>query len=443
MNIIKPSTIAGVMELLPEDQLVFDNIKNTIENTFKEYGFSSIDTPVIEKNEILFAKGGGETEKQIFEIASESKDMSLRFDLTVPLARYVSEHFSDLNFPFKRYQIAKVYRGERNQKGRYKEFYQADIDIIGHNDLSIYNDALLAFVIYKAFERLDFPSVTFHINNRKLLNGFFASLDIEDTTEVLRTIDKKDKIGSEKTLELLTEIIGTEKASQTIEFTQNPANGNDLLEDLAKFDGNDLYKEGLEELKIVYDYMLAFGVPVENIKIDLAITRGLDYYTSTVYETFINGYESIGSVCSGGRYENLASNFSKQSLPGVGMSIGLTRLFYQFQELGLVSNLQEGNTEVLVLPMDPDQHSYAIEVLKKLKDMGKKADIYLETGKFKKKMNYADKVGAKYAIIIGEEEAKNNEVSIKDMETGEQINQKIDQINFDNWFPSKILLYYY
>lgn len=432
MDIIKPSTIAGVMELLPKEQIVFDNIKNTIEETFKEYGFSSIDTPVIEKNEILFAKGGGETEKQIFEIASESKDMSLRFDLTVPLARYVSEHFSDLNFPFKRYQIAKVYRGERNQKGRYKEFYQADIDIIGHNDLSIYNDGLLAFVIYKAFENLDFPSVTFHINNRKLLNGFFNSLDIADTSEVLRTIDKKDKIGPEKTLELLTEIIGQEKAKQTIEFTQNPANGNDLLEDLEKFGGNDLYKEGLEELKTVYDYMIDFGVPAENIKIDLAITRGLDYYTSTVYETFINGYESIGSVCSGGRYENLASNFSKQSLPGVGMSIGLTRLFYQFQELGFVNQMQDSNTEVLILPMDPSQHNYAIEVLKKIKVMGKKADIYLEDGKFKKKMNYADKIGAKYALIIGDQEAQNKEVSIKNMQTGEQINQKIDEINFGN-----------
>lgn len=432
MDIIKPSTIAGVMELLPADQEVFDYIKNTIEETFKDYGFASIDTPVIEKNEILFAKGGGETEKQIFEIASDSKDMSLRFDLTVPLARYVSEHFSDLNFPFKRYQIAKVYRGERNQKGRYKEFYQADIDIIGHNDLSIYNDAILPFVMYKAFEKLDLPALTFHINNRKLLNGFFQSLEIDDTTEVLRTIDKKDKIGIEKTQSLLSEIVGEDKAEEILAFIQNPAEGHDLIASLKEFDGNDLYKDGLEELAIVYDYMLAFGVPEANIKIDLAITRGLDYYTSTVYETFMNGYESIGSVCSGGRYENLANNFSKQNLPGVGMSIGLTRLFYQLQELGLVSQMHGTRTDVLVLPMDPSLHIYAIEVLKKVKDQGLKADIYLESGKFKKKINYADKIGAKYAIIIGEEEANIKEVSIKNMESGEQINQKIEDLHIGN-----------
>lgn len=432
MDIIKPSTIAGVMELLPADQEVFDYIKNTIEETFKDYGFASIDTPVIEKNEILFAKGGGETEKQIFEIASESKDMSLRFDLTVPLARYVSEHFSDLNFPFKRYQIAKVYRGERNQKGRYKEFYQADIDIIGHNDLSIYNDAILPFVMYKAFEKLDLPALTFHINNRKLLNGFFQSLEIDDTTEVLRTIDKKDKIGIEKTQSLLSEIVGEDKAEEILAFIQNPAQGHNLIASLKEFDGNDLYKDGLEELAIVYDYMLAFGVPEANIKIDLAITRGLDYYTSTVYETFINGYESIGSVCSGGRYENLANNFSKQNLPGVGMSIGLTRLFYQLQELGLVSQMHGSTCDVLVLPMDPSLHIYAIEVLKKVKDQGLKADIYLESGKFKKKINYADKIGAKYAIIIGEEEANNKEVSIKNMESGEQTKQKIEDLHIGN-----------
>lgn len=432
MDIIKPSTIAGVMELLPADQEVFDYIKNTIEETFKDYGFASIDTPVIEKNEILFAKGGGETEKQIFEIASDSKDMSLRFDLTVPLARYVSEHFSDLNFPFKRYQIAKVYRGERNQKGRYKEFYQADIDIIGHNDLSIYNDAILPFVMYKAFEKLELPALTFHINNRKLLNGFFQSLEIEDTTEVLRTIDKKDKIGIEKTQSLLSEIVGEDKAEEILAFIQNPATGHKLIESLKEFEGNDLYKDGLEELAIVYDYMLAFGVPEANIKIDLAITRGLDYYTSTVYETFINGYESIGSVCSGGRYENLANNFSKQNLPGVGMSIGLTRLFYQLQELGLVEKMQGVNTDVLVLPMDPSLHIYAIEVLKEIKDQGLKADIYLEAGKFKKKMNYADKIGARYAIIIGEEEANNKEVSIKNMESGEQTKQKIEELHLGN-----------
>ena len=430
MDIIKPSTIAGVMELLPDSQAVFDRMKNTIEDTFKDYGFLAIDTPVIEKNEILFAKGGGETEKQIFEIASDSKDMSLRFDLTVPLARYVSEHLSDLNFPFKRYQIGKVYRGERNQKGRYKEFYQADIDIIGHNDLAIYNDALLARVIFEAFNRINFPNITFHINNRKLLNGFFKSLEIEDSTEVLRTIDKKDKIGIDKTKTLLTEIIGEDKANKTLEFINADNENTEILDNLAGFADNDLFKEGLEELKTLYDYMIKFGIDDKNIKIDLAITRGLDYYTSTVYETFINGYESIGSVCSGGRYENLASNFTKQNLPGVGMSIGLTRLFYQLQELGLVEEEKSSKIDFLILPMDKEYHFYAIDVLKKLKDQGKKADIFLEDGKFKKKINYADKINAKYAVIIGEEEVSKNQVSIKNMESGEQFNKNIEELDF-------------
>ena len=430
MDIIKPSTIAGVMELLPDEQAVFDRMKNTIEDTFKDFGFSAIDTPVIEKNEILFAKGGGETEKQIFEIASDSKDMSLRFDLTVPLARYVSQHLSDLNFPFKRYQIGKVYRGERNQKGRYKEFYQADIDIIGHNDLSIYNDALLARVIFEAFNRINFPNITFHINNRKLLNGFFKSLEIEDSTEVLRTIEKKDKIGIDKTKSLLTEIIGEKKADKTLEFINADNKNTEILENLVEFADNDLFKEGLEELKTVYEYMLKFGIDDKNIKIDLSITRGLDYYTSTVYETFINGYESIGSVCSGGRYENLASNFTKQKLPGVGMSIGLTRLFYQLQELGLVEEEKSSKIDYLILPMDKEYHFYAIDVLHKLKAQGEKADIFLEDGKFKKKINYADKVNAKYAVIIGEEEASKNEVSIKNMETGEQFNKNIEDLDF-------------
>lgn len=421
MKIVKPSTIAGVMELLPKEQLVFDKIKNIIEESYKKYQFMPIDTPVIEKNEILFAKGGGETEKQIYEIASESKDMSLRFDLTVPLARYVAEHFQDLNFPFKRYHIAKVYRGERNQKGRYREFYQCDIDIIGHNSLSIYNDALLPRVIYDIFDKLNFSDLTFKINNRKLLNGFFKSLGIEDSTDVLRTIDKKDKIGLDNTYEELVKLTNEEKAHTIIDFINNTASNQTLLEKLSDFSDNELFLEGLDELSKVYKYMIDLDIPDKNIKIDLAITRGLDYYTSTVYETFINGYEKIGSVCSGGRYEDLASNFSKQKLPGVGMSIGLTRLFYQFQELGLIDDQIESLTDTLIIPMDEEANEYGIEVLKKLRSRGEAVDIYLEDGKFKKKMTYADKLGVKEVIILGADELANKEVSIKNMQTGEQI----------------------
>ena len=429
MNIVKPQTIAGVMELLPEDQLAFDYIKNIIEETFLSYQFLPIDTPAIEKNDILFAKGGGETEKQIFGIDSSKKDMSLRFDLTVPLARYVSEHFSDLNFPFKRYQIAKVYRGERNQKGRYKEFYQCDIDIIGNNSLSIHNDALLPKVIYEIFQKLDFNGIKFHINNRKLLNGFFESLEISDKEEVLRTIDKKAKIGEENTKELLVEICGEEKACKLMELINNKRENKELLTYLESLNLNDNYKIGLDELKEVYDYMIKFGIDDDSIMIDLSITRGLDYYTSTVYETFLDGYESIGSVCSGGRYENLAGNFSKQNLPGVGLSIGLTRLFYQLQQLGLVEKYKAKFTDCLVIPMDEKLNFYAIDIANKLKEQGLKVDIYLEDGKFKKKINYADKIGVKKVLIIGQEEYENKMVSVKNMEDGKQVRVKIEEIS--------------
>lgn len=428
MNIVKPQTIAGVMELLPEDQLAFDYIKNIIEETFLSYQFLPIDTPAIEKNDILFAKGGGETEKQIFGIDSSKKDMSLRFDLTVPLARYVSEHFSDLNFPFKRYQIAKVYRGERNQKGRYKEFYQCDIDIIGNNSLSIHNDALLPKVIYEIFQKLDFNGIKFHINNRKLLNGFFESLEISDKEEVLRTIDKKAKIGEENTKEFLVEICGEEKADKLMELINNKRENKELLTYLESLNLNDNYKIGLDELKEVYDYMIKFGIDDDSIIIDLSITRGLDYYTSTVYETFLDGYESIGSVCSGGRYENLAGNFSKQNLPGVGLSIGLTRLFYQFQQLGLVEKYKAKFTDCLVIPMDEKLNFYAIDIANKLKEQGLKVDIYLEDGKFKKKINYADKIGVKKVLIIGQEEYENKMVSVKNMEDGKQVSVKVEEI---------------
>lgn len=428
MNIVKPQTIAGVMELLPQEQLVFDHIKNIIEETFLSYQFLPIDTPAIEKNDILLAKGGGETEKQIFGIDSSKKDMSLRFDLTVPLARYVSEHFSNLNFPFKRYQIAKVYRGERNQKGRYKEFYQCDIDIIGNNSLSIHNDALLPKVIYDIFQKLNFNGIKFHINNRKLLNGFFESLEISNKEEVLRTIDKKAKIGDEKTKELLKDLCGEEKATKLMELINNKRDNKELLEYLEGLNLNDNYKLGLKELKEVYDYMIKFGIDDKSIMIDLSITRGLDYYTSTVYETFLDGYESIGSVCSGGRYENLAGNFSKQNLPGVGLSIGLTRLFYQLQELGLLENYKKDFTDCLIIPMDEKLNFYAIDIGNNLKDKGYKVDIYLEDGKFKKKINYADKIGVKKVLIIGQEEYENKMVSLKNMEDGNQVSLKIEEI---------------
>lgn len=427
MNIVKPSTIAGIMELLPEDQLAFDKMKNIIEETYKKFQFLPIDTPVIEKNEVLFAKGGGETEKQIYEIASETRDMSLRFDLTVPLARYVAEHFAELNFPFKRYHIAKVYRGERNQKGRYREFYQCDIDIIGHNKLAIANDAIPPRVIYEIFSKLDTPDVTFRINNRKLLNGFLNALNISNTTDILRLIDKKDKIGMDKTKVELLDLVDSEKADKILAFIGSDLINEELLQKLENIVSNDLYNEGLYELKTVYSYMIHFGIPDTNIKIDPSITRGLDYYTGTVYETFINGYEQIGSVSSGGRYEKLAENFSKQALPGVGMSIGLTRLFYQLKEIGLIDKNESRLTDILIIPMSDEENFYAIDIFNKLLKKGIGADIYLENGKLKKKFSYADKVGVKYAYIIGQSEREEKKVSIRNMETGEQ-----EEVDFDS-----------
>ena len=428
MNIVKPSTIAGIMELLPEDQLAFDKMKNIIEETYKKFQFLPIDTPVIEKNEVLFAKGGGETEKQIYEIASETRDMSLRFDLTVPLARYVAEHFAELNFPFKRYHIAKVYRGERNQKGRYREFYQCDIDIIGHNKLAIANDAIPPRVIYEIFNKLDTPDVTFRINNRKLLNGFLNALNISNTTDILRLIDKKDKIGMDKTKVELLDLVDSEKADKILAFIGSDLTNEELLQKLENIVSNDLYNEGLYELKNVYSYMIHFGIPDTNIKIDPSITRGLDYYTGTVYETFINGYEQIGSVSSGSRYEKLAENFSKQALPGVGMSIGLTRLFYQLKEIGLIDKNESRLTDILIIPMSDEENFYAIDILNKLLKKGIGADIYLENGKLKKKFSYADKVGVKYAYIIGQSEREEKKVSIRNMETGEQEEIKYNEI---------------
>ncbi|MDU2201780.1 MAG: histidine--tRNA ligase, partial [Anaerococcus hydrogenalis] len=332
-------------------------------------------------------------------------------------------------FPFKRYQIAKVYRGERNQKGRYKEFYQCDIDIIGNNFLSIHNDALLPKVIYDIFKKLNFNGIKFHINNRKLLNGFFESIEISNKEEVLRTIDKKAKIGDEKTKELLKDLCGEEKSIKLMELINNKRDNKELLEYLEDLNLNDNYKLGLKELKEVYDYMIKFGIDDKSIMIDLSITRGLDYYTSTVYETFLDGYESIGSVCSGGRYENLAGNFSKQNLPGVGLSIGLTRLFFQLQELGLLENYKKDFTDCLIIPMDEKLNFYAIDIGNDLKNKGYKVDIYLEDGKFKKKINYADKIGVKKVLIIGQEEYDNKMVSLKNMEDGNQISVKIENIS--------------
>lgn len=422
MGIINPSILPGFLELLPKDQKVFDEIKNIIEKNFIKYGFINIDTPLIEKEEILLSKGGGETSKQIYRIDKDNSKQALRFDLTVSLARYIAMHSRELNFPFRRYQIGKVYRGERNQKGRYREFYQCDIDIVGNETLSIINDGEIPSVIFNIFKELGFKEIIFRINNRKLLQGFLESIQVVKFDEVLRTIDKIEKIGKDKTISELSKLdISDENIVDILEFIRTEYTNEETIEKLKKIEiENELFVEGRNELIEVYKYMQDFGIPCENIKIDLTITRGLDYYTGTVYETFLKGYESIGSVCSGGRYDNLANNFTKQKFPGIGLSIGLTRLYYQLNEANLLKLKEEPKESVIVIPMDYDVVDYGIEIVNDLRNHGIISQIYLEKNKVKKKFSYADNIGAKKAVIIGSVEKENQEVSIKDFISGNQ-----------------------
>ena len=430
-QIVKPSILPGFMELLPADQIQFNKLADAIRKTYESFGFMPIDTPIIEKSEILLAKGGGETEKQIYRFLKGSNDLSLRFDLTVPLARYVAQNYNSLTFPFRRYQIGKVYRGERNQKGRFREFYQCDIDIVGNNSLSVLNDAEIPSIIYSIFHNLGFEDFTIKINNRKLLNGFFEALEIQDKGEVLGIIDKIDKIGvPTATQELLNSGLSSEVVDKILEFISMRGSNEEILLLLQNLNiSNESFKEGLSELSIVTKYVKLFGVPDNNCKIDLKISRGLDYYTGTVYETFLNEYPSIGSVCSGGRYDNLAEYYTKQKLPGVGISIGLTRLFYQLNEAGFFKNETSTSiTKVLVIPLD-NNIDYGISIAKALRDKGVITEIYLEDSKMVKKLGYADKLGIPFAILIGERESLDKTVTIKNMITGEQVT-----VNFDAAF---------
>nr|WP_072514435.1 histidine--tRNA ligase [Ndongobacter massiliensis] len=438
-TLISPSIPSGFMELLPAEQVLFDRMRQTIENTFQIYGFWPLDTPLIEKNEILFSKGGGETTKQIYRIEKLDgpSEQSLRFDLTVPLARYVAQHAGELAFPFRRYQIGKVYRGERSQRGRYREFYQCDIDIIGRDQLALPNDAEIPSVIRRLFHTLALPPATFHMNNRRLLNGIFAYLGIERSEDALRAIDKLPKIGEEKVRVLLMETGVQTEAAEAL-FTLLRVRGNaDVIQALRDFsdtqqkkapneDARTRFEEGLSEFVRVYELMQAFGIPEEEIALDLSITRGLDYYTGTVFETFLRGYESIGSVCSGGRYDNLASNFTKEHLPGIGVSIGLTRLFYQLQAAGLLQEVHSDYLQVLVVPMGEDDLTRSIEVINALRDIGVRCQIYLESGKMKKKFGYADRLHVPYVVTIGESERREQRISVKDLATGEQESFMLD-----------------
>ena len=420
-----PRTLSGFMELLPAPQQQMERIMEVLRRTYSLYGFTPLDTPVIESSDVLLAKGGGETEKQIYRFQKGDADLALRFDLTVPLAKYVALHYNELVFPFRRYQIGKVYRGERAQRGRFREFYQADIDIIGDGKLSITNEAEIPAIIYKTFSTLGLKRFQIRVNNRKILNGFYAMLGLtEKSGDIMRTVDKLDKIGPEKVKAILMDeeiALTEEQASEILKFIAITGTNEEVLAALEGYKGrSDVFDTGLEELNTVVKYLAAFGVPAENFAVDLTIARGLDYYTGTVYETTLLDHPEIGSVCSGGRYDNLAEYYTDKQLPGVGISIGLTRLFYVLGEQGMLNpDLPTAPADVLILPMTDDL-SAAISFATLLRENGIRAQIHGENKKFKQKISYADKLGIPYVIFLGEDEISAGVVACKDMATGEQ-----------------------
>ena len=425
MEIIKPRTLSGFMELLPPQQAQFDRIMETIRSVYALYGFTALDTPLIEASEVLLAKGGGETEKQIYRFQKGDADLSLRFDLTVPLAKYVALHYSDLSFPFRRFQIGKVYRGERAQRGRFREFYQADIDVIGDEALDITNDAEVPAIIYTLFSRLGLNRFQIRINNRKILNGFYALLGLSDKSgDIMRTVDKLDKIGADKVREILIDdfAISASDVDEVLKFINIRGTNAEVLAALEGYRGrNEMFDAGLDELTTVAKYLGSFGVPESNFAVDLTIARGLDYYTGTVYETTLLDHPEIGSVCSGGRYDNLAEFYTNKKLPGVGISIGLTRLFYVLGEQGMLNpDVTTAPADALILPMTED-FSAAVQLATALRAAGLRAQLYTEPKKFKAKMNYADKLGVPFVLFLGEDEISAGVVSVKNMVSGEQV----------------------
>ncbi len=424
MDMIKPRTLSGFMELLPDKQLRFDRMAGVIRDAYASYGFTPLDTPAIEDAQILLAKGGGETEKQIYRFQKGDSDLALRFDLTVPLAKYVALHYGELAFPFRRFQISKVYRGERAQRGRFREFYQADIDIIGDGKLDILNEAEIPAIIYKVFRGFGLSRFQIHVNNRKILNGFYAMLGLtEKAGDIMRTVDKLDKIGPQKVRAMLLEDCGLldAQAEEILAFIAIRGTNAQVIAALEAYAGrNDIFDTGLQELKVVTANLAAFGMPEENFTVDLTIARGLDYYTGTVYETLLLDHPELGSVCSGGRYDNLAGYYIDKPLPGVGISIGLTRLFYVLDEQGLLNPaVPAAPADALVLPMT-EEMGPAIALAETLRSAGLRVQLYGEKKKFKQKMAYANKLAVPFAVLLGEDEIAQGKCSVKDMASGEQ-----------------------
>lgn len=426
---VEPKTLPGFMELMPQDQILFDKMKNTIESVYSSYGFYPLDTPIIELSNVLLAKAGGETEKQIYRFNKGDNDLSLRFDLTVPLAKYVASRSNELIFPFKRYQIGKVYRGERPQKGRFREFYQCDIDVIGNETLSILYDAEIPSIIYDLFKKLNIGDFTIRINNRKILTGFFNSLELNSkVTDILRIIDKIEKIGEDEVKSELSLLdIDSDKVSKIIDFIRISGNAFTKIERLKNLGITDeVFNEGVNELETVINNIKARGLDSNFYDVDLTIARGLDYYTGTVYETILKDYPSIGSVCSGGRYENLATYYTDKKLPGVGISIGLTRLFYQLKEAGVIKTTDSSVADITILPMT-ENYEYVYKFSNLLKRFGVRVDTAF-LGKFKQLMRYADKQKTPYVLIIGDDEISKGVAVLKDMFTGLQTEVTLENI---------------
>ncbi|MBD5084220.1 MAG: histidine--tRNA ligase [Clostridiales bacterium] len=427
----KPRTLSGFMELLPARQAQFERMAELLRKAYSLYGFTPLDTPIIEASEVLLAKAGGETEKQIYRFTKGDSDLSLRFDLTVPLAKYVALHYADLSFPFRRFQIGKVYRGERAQRGRFREFYQADIDVIGDGKLDIVNEAEIPAVIYQTFTSLGLKRFQIRVNNRKILNGFYQLIHWNHRAgDIMRVVDKLDKIGAEKVGLMLYDEVGMDQdaVDEVLKFISIKGDNQEVLSALEEYRGqNETFDQGLDELNTVVKYLAAFGVPEDHFTVDLTIARGLDYYTGTVYETAMLDHPEIGSICSGGRYDNLAEYYTDKQLPGVGISIGLTRLFYVLEEQGYLNDqLNTAPADVLILPMTDDL-SPAIAFATKLRQAGVRAQLYTEQKKFKQKMSYADRLGVPFAAFLGEDEIAQGKVSLKDMATGEQKLLDVDE----------------
>ena len=426
---VQPKTLPGFMELLPNEQILFNEMKEKIQKCYERFGFLPLNTPIIESAEVLLAKAGGETEKQIYRFNKGESDLALRFDLTVPLAKYVTEYYPNLSFPFRRYQIGKVYRGEKAQRGRYREFYQCDIDIIGDNELSLINDAEMPSIIYSTFKELGFDDFTISINNRKILNGLFEALGLNEmSVDILRIIDKIDKIGKENVIKEIKDLgVEQDKIDTIMNFITITGNVEDTIKALRNLNiDNELFNTGVNELEEVASNIKLFGVPTENYKIDLTIARGLDYYTGTVYETFLNQYRQLGSVCSGGRYDNLSNYYTDKKMPGVGISIGLTRLFFQLTYNKIIEAGNRSISKVMIISM-VDDFSKSIEIATKLRENGINTQIYTDNAKIKKQFNYANRLGIPYVIVIGEDEINNNVVSLKNMESGEQSTLGLDE----------------